>query len=138
MAKKSGNVPRGTNKDHTDLTHKPIARTKDAKQMFPDILRKNLGLISRSCEDAGISRITYYQWRESDQKFAELCDEALEHTGDLVESVLHELITEQKNPQATMFYCKTKLKDRGFVERKEVDNTHVVKHEEALKELGDE
>ncbi len=43
-------------------------------------------------------------------------------THDYVESKLFELI-EEKNPAAVIFYCKTKLRHRGYVEKLEADLT---------------
>jgi len=52
---------------------------------------------------------------EYKQAVQELGDVAL----DFAESKLHKLI-DQGNPAATIFYLKTKGKERGYVERQEI------------------
>lgn len=110
------------------------AKHHKVKESFPTILRENNGLVYLTCKKVGIDRSTFYDWCDKDPLFAKDCEEAREAVGDKVEDKLYELI-EEKNPQAVMFYCKTRLKNRGYVERSEVDNTHKLKHEDALEEL---
>ena len=89
------------------------------KKAFPDILKKSMGIISTACEKAKINRSTYYEWRKTDTEFAEACDEANEFAGDFVESKLYKNI-DSGDTSCIIFYCKTKLKNRGYVERQEI------------------
>lgn len=91
-------------------------KLRNIKREFPKTLKDCMGIISTACNKVGIERKTYYNWRENDLKFAMLCDEAIEHTGDFVESKLLKRISED-DTTAIIFYCKTKLKKRGYVER---------------------
>ena len=75
--------------------------------------------ISRSAKAANVSRKTYYNWCHDDPEFAEKATEIIEGTGDFVESKLIGRINAD-DTTAMIFYCKTKLKDRGYVERSEV------------------
>lgn len=95
-----------------------INRTNIVKEKFPGILKESKGLVSMACDKAGICRTAYYEWRKKDPAFAAACDEVQEYVGDLVEGTLFKLI-KQENPTAVLFYCKTKLKNRGYVERVE-------------------
>lgn len=88
------------------------------KQKFPSILEKNMGMISKACKQAHIDYNTYRKWAADDKEFAQDCKDAYEVVGDFVESKLYETINE-KNPQTIMFYCRTRLKDRGYGEKKE-------------------
>jgi hypothetical protein len=93
-------------------------RSYNIKNSFPDTLRKYYGIVSSACNASGISRDTYYRWRKESEEFATACDEASEHTGDFVESQLLGLIRD-KDTAATIFYCKTKLRHRGYSEKME-------------------
>lgn len=91
----------------------------DKKARFPEALKQTMGLVSLACEKVGIGRTTYYEWRNSDPDFAALCDEVPDRVGDLVESQLYNKI--QKGDGETIrFYCKTKLKNRGYTSGMEI------------------
>lgn len=90
------------------------------KQEFPKVLQQSLGIISNACAHFDISRNTYYYWYNNDPEFAAACDEVHEYVGDFVEGKLLQKI-ETGDTTAIIFYCKTKLKNRGFIER--VENT---------------
>lgn len=79
-------------------------------------LEDHKGLISSACAQCHISRETYYNWCKNDPEFKEKASEILDRVGDFVESSLMNLISKGDTP-AIIFYCKTKLKNRGFVER---------------------
>lgn len=95
-----------------------INRTNKIKENFPELLKKSLGIVTNACKAANINRETYYSWRNKDPEFAAACDAAQEFTGDFVESKLLKLI-DQEDTSAVIFYCKTKLKNRGYIERRE-------------------
>ena len=90
------------------------------KEAMLDNLHKALGNITIACKNTGIARQTYYDWLSRDKDFAAAVDEVMEERGDFVENALDKLI-QAGNPAAIIFYCKTKLKNRGFVERQEID-----------------
>jgi len=88
------------------------------KKAMIQALEKSLGIVTSACKVVGISRQTHYNWMEDAEYKAavmELGDVAL----DFAESKLHKLI-DQGNPAATIFYLKTKGKERGYVERQEI------------------
>lgn len=111
----------------------PKDKNLSIKENFPEILCKAMGIVTNACKNAGICRDTYYDWRNSDPEFAAKCDKAHEYAGDFVESKLYELIND-KNPASVIFYCKTKLSGRGYMEKKEI---LMPGHEDALKKLKD-
>ena len=91
----------------------------EQKAKFPEVLKQTMGLVSLACEKVGISRGAYYDWRNSDPVFAALCDEVPDRVGDMVESKLYEKV--QKGDGETIrFYCKTKLKHRGYTSGMEI------------------
>lgn len=82
-------------------------------------LKSTMGNISASCEKAGIARITHYDWLEKFPEYKQYYEELPELVGDFVEGSIMKQIQEG-NPTMTIFYAKTKLKHRGYVERQEV------------------
>lgn len=88
------------------------------KKAFPEILKECRGMIASSCSKAGISRETYYRWGREDPEFKEACDMAAQHVNDFVEAKLLKLINDEV-PAAVIFYCKTRMRDRGYAEYRE-------------------
>jgi len=109
-------------KKHTKVTlKKENRRTKMKKRILLENFYQNLGNISYLCQQIKISRKTYYEWLKKDAVFAEeiyLQEEALIDYG---ESQLFKLMNSD-NPAAVIFFLKTKGKDRGYVERQEMDH----------------
>lgn len=58
-------------------------KTKQQKTKFIEMLRKT-PIIQVVCERTGISRTTYYRWKETDRKFSQVADEALAEGVDLI------------------------------------------------------
>lgn len=89
---------------------------EEKKTAFLNNLKASGGIICVACEATGISRNTYYRWRESDHEFAEFVDEIMDAQVDYVENKLMELINAH-DTTATIFYLKTKGKKRGWNEK---------------------
>ena len=106
---------------------KPRVSTKMKKAAMLNSLDKTMGAISISCERCGISRAAYYKWINEDKEFAEAVHAISEKQKDFVESQLLKRIQDGSDA-AIIFYAKTKMKDRGYVEKVEVEgnNTHDV------------
>lgn len=90
------------------------------KSLFLDKFKATKGNVSIACEAANIARKTYYVWRGADKNFATASDDIIAGTGDFVESKLMQKISKD-DTSSIIFYCKTKLKDRGYVERVDGD-----------------
>lgn len=95
--------------------------TKKAKKEFLKAYKAKALNISVACQSAGISRGTYYLWRKQD-KFDKECQELEESFKDWVESQITKKMQEGDNTML-IFYSKCKLKDRGYVERQEIDHS---------------
>ena len=89
------------------------------KKALVEALEKSLGVVSTACKAAGISRDTHYRWLKEDPDYKAQVEELSEVAIDFAESHLHKLIKEG-NPAATIFFLKTKGKNRGYVERQEI------------------
>lgn len=92
----------------------------ELQQKMIDALKSSLGIVSTACEKCGISRTTHYRWTKSDPEYKTAVDDCTERAIDFAESQLYKLISEG-NPAATIFYLKTKGKNRGYVEKQEVE-----------------
>ncbi|MDY4850381.1 MAG: helix-turn-helix domain-containing protein [Paludibacteraceae bacterium] len=90
------------------------------KNLFLSHYEKHLGNISRACADTGIDRKTFYNWIKCDANFKNRVDELNEKNIDIVEGALMQQI-QAGNTTATIFFLKTKGKNRGYVERHDVE-----------------
>ena len=89
------------------------------KKALVEALEKSLGVVSTACKAASISRDTHYRWLKEDPEYKAQVEELSEVAVDFAESHLHKLIRDG-NPAATIFFLKTKGKNRGYVERQEI------------------
>lgn len=103
------------------------------KNKFLKAYRDGKGIIVYACNKSGISRKTFYNWKESDDDFRQKCDEIDEETIDIVESKLLTAINDD-NLTATIFYLKTKGRKRGYVEMVD-QNVNINPFEELMKSL---
>lgn len=91
--------------------------TRQKKVAMLETLKKSYGItVASACEEVGISRKTYYEWLKKDAKFKEAVENMEESVLDLAEASLVKSIQEQ-NITATIFYLKTKGKNRGYIEQ---------------------
>jgi hypothetical protein len=102
------------------------------KEQLTRAMTVTMGNVSDACEQVGISRKTYYEYLKTDSDFKDAIDAISASTGDWVESKMRELIAGVKTVTASgdvyklppcktsiIFYSKTKMKDRGYIERSE-------------------
>ena len=89
------------------------------KENLLESLEKSLGVVTTACKSAGCSRETFYKYCRDDEEFKTKVDDIANVTLDFAESQLHKQIMDG-NTSATIFYLKTKGKNRGYVERSEV------------------
>lgn len=86
------------------------------------------GNLARCAEHFGVSRSAIRQYIDIRPELKELRTDIKEGLTDWVETKLYELI-EEKNVAAVFFYLKTQAKDRGYIERQQVENLESVKME---------
>lgn len=94
------------------------SRVKDTKKLQFLKNFEETGNISNACDFIEISRTTFYRWKEDDLDFAESFNDICESVGDFVEDQLLMQIKAGETA-ATIFYCKTKLRKRGYIEKVE-------------------
>ena len=105
-------------------------KTVQHKKAMLEALEQSLGVVTSACKKVGIGRTTFYDWMRSDEEFAKQVKDIEDIAIDFAESQLHKQIKEG-NTSATIFYLKTKGKNRGYVERQEIsgdlDNQLIVR-----------
>ena len=94
-------------------------KTEQYKKAIIEALEKSLGVVTTACKSVGVGRTTFYQWLKDDEEFARQVDDIQNITLDFAESQLHKQIKDG-NTTATIFYLKTKGKNRGYIERQEI------------------
>lgn len=88
----------------------------EQKERFLAALEQTGGIIAPACQNAGIARSTYYLWRDTDPIFADRVKDIIEAQIDYVESKLLSRIN-AGDTTATIFYLKTRGKNRGWTEK---------------------
>jgi hypothetical protein len=105
-------------------------KTVQHKKAMLEALEQSLGVVTSACKKVGIGRTTFYDWMRSDEDFAKQVKDIEDIAIDFAESQLHKQI-KGGNTSATIFYLKTKGKNRGYVERQEIsgdlDNQLIVR-----------
>ena len=96
----------------------PVKYNAETPQKFADLLRQHKTL-GAACQAYGIGRTTLKRWREEYPEFAEAISDAMEDVGDIIESALFKRI-ERGDTTAIIFAAKTRLRDRGYQERREL------------------
>ena len=94
-----------------------MAKSKDE---FLKVFKKALGNISVACNNFDIERTTFYDWYNNDPDFRAKADAVKEIRKDFIESALDKRIQEG-DTTAIIFAAKTQCKDRGYVEKQEVE-----------------
>jgi len=97
-------------------------RTRSQKEAMLDAMEKNLGIVTDSCRQIGISRDTHYRWLKEDKQYKKAIKDIENVALDFAESALHQQI-KKGNPLSTMFYLKCKAKKRGYIEQQDVKIT---------------
>ena len=104
-------------------------------------LEKSAGIVATACKAVNISRFTFYDWMKKDAEFAEKVEDIMEAQKDFVEAQILKKIKEGDSTM-TIFYAKTKMKDRGYVERQEITGANgqplATQHEVDLSKLTKE
>lgn len=115
--------------DHQTLTTRQV--------YFLEALATHLGNVTKACEAIGCSRQTYYNWMSDNPVFKEEVDNMHESFLDSAEGVIKRAMFEKDNLIAAMFYLKCQGKQRGWMERtevqKEVNHTVQIQIPEFLK-----
>ena len=99
---------------------KQLESTKAKKRIFIANFVANQGMVQMSCDSVDINRTTYERWCKKDAKFVQNIQAAMERKLDKIETKLLNLV-EAGDTQATIFSAKCLLKQRGYVEKKDIN-----------------
>lgn len=94
-----------------------------SKRALLTALKKNLGIITKSCQQVDIERQTHYRWLREDPEYKKEYEEIADIALDYAEGQLFKQI-EEGEVTSTIFYLKCKGKSRGYIERTEVDQNN--------------
>lgn len=94
---------------------------------FLKIFKNKLGIVSTACEASNVSRAMYYRWLNENKLFKEKVEEAYEGLKDFGELALLKAM-QAGNPACIIFFNKSKNKDRGYIERTEIEHSGEVKN----------
>jgi len=91
------------------------------KKALVEAMIQTYGNVTESCKACGISRRTFYDWKNQDEEFktALESEDFEERLMDFVESKLIKK-AEKEDTAVIIFMAKTKCKKRGYVERNEI------------------
>lgn len=92
------------------------------KEALKQAIKRYKGNVSEIAESLSVSRQTVYNHLKEDEDMWSLLTDARENIIDFAESKLLKLI-EQESAQVIMFTLKTLGKNRGYVEKSEIDQT---------------
>lgn len=98
-------------------------KLRGKKKLMYEALQSQLGVITTAASQVGIDRTTHYRWMKTDENYKQWVEEIPEITLDFAENALLKQIKEG-NTTAVIFYLKTKGKQRGYIEKQEIENTH--------------
>lgn len=99
--------------------------TKKKRDFLEAYANKALN-VSAACKAVNISRFAFYNWCNNDEEFSRMVEEEKEAFKDNVQSAGVKKIQEGDTTMI-IFYHKTLLKDRGFIEKQEVEHSGEVK-----------
>jgi len=94
-----------------------MKKNDDRMQRFLAALVDCDGIIAHACKRVGISRNTFYYWRDSDDDFRRAYNDANEDILDDLEAELRSIAHDEANPDRFKALCKileAKARDRGY------------------------
>lgn len=95
-------------------------RTKTGKIAMIDAMERSLGIVTTASKLCGVSRSQHYEWMQNDPQYMRNINEVAEMAKDFVESQLYDQI-KNGSTTATIFYMKCKMRERGYMEKLDVD-----------------
>lgn len=101
---------------------------KAAMSSMKVALLNNYGNVGKACEVVGITRNMHFKFMKTNRGYASFVAELNEAIIDNAENALLELVSE-KNVQAVLFTLKTKGKERGYIEKKDIHIDHEIRFE---------
>lgn len=95
----------------------------DRRKEFLTVFASKFCNVKNTCEAVGITRKTYYEWRNTSDDFAEAADDIIEGLKDDIESVMYTKVLVEQDTRAVIHAAESKLKDRGWARRTELEHS---------------
>ena len=92
------------------------------QKLFLNNYEDSLFNISTACRKTDINRWTFYSWEKKDKWFNRELHILMERDKDLIETKIRSMAL-QGDRFLLKFYAKCKMKDRGYVDRQELEIT---------------
>jgi hypothetical protein len=92
---------------------------KAAKATFLDAYRANTCCVYKACDAAGVSRPTYYVWKNEDAKFRQAIDDIDQEFLDKVEAVAYKKALIEESDEWVNAVLKVKAIARGWSKAQE-------------------
>jgi len=92
------------------------------KKIWLATFAKLLFSVTETCKACGIDRKIFNNWKLRDLEFKESYFETVEEKKDFIETQLMQNIA-KGDTISTIFACKTQLKDRGYIEKQQVEHS---------------
>jgi len=96
--------------------------TVERKIKAISLLKESLMNVAWVCRQIDIQRRSYERWRQLDTEFNRACLDINEEILDQAEVYLQKKITEG-DTASLIFFLKTKCKQRGYVEKREIEHS---------------
>lgn len=98
------------------------AMKRPSNDKIIEVLNNSAGLISHAAKKLGVDRRTVYMWISSDPDLKLAVEEVRENIIDMVEA---KMFNEAQNGNTTIliFLAKTIGRNRGYVEKQEIEQT---------------
>lgn len=108
-----------------------LDKLNTTKRNLVKAMISTMGIVTQACSIAKVSRTSYYNYLDRehqsyDPEFAEIIETITEYQYDFAESKILKKIQEEDTTML-IFYAKTKMKHRGYVERTEIAPVESVK-----------
>ena len=95
-------------------------KNKYTLKQIKEAIEKAGGFISVACKSLGCTRMTVYNYMEKYPELKEVVSDIREHYLDIAEATLIQKIKKGNTPEL-LFYLKTQGKNRGYVEKQQID-----------------
>lgn len=115
-----------------------LQKTTLLKKAMLQALEKTLGVVTQACKIVNIHRATHYRWIKEDKEYEAEVSALAEVAKDYAETKLFKRI-QKGDTTAILFYLKCKAKDRGYIDKLEIDNrnltTEAIMKDKSIEEL---
>lgn len=100
---------------------KPDKKQEDLMAQVISAIIQSKGFKTVACQAVGVNPRTFRYWMQNDEEFRKAVEDAVEfsreYRDDLAEQKLFSLV-EAGDTTACIFYAKTRLKDRGYTDKR--------------------